>query len=154
MSQTTQTTQTDSTNNPPAKGKTLVGQNTQGSIVTDNTTVTAPNPELESLRQELANLKEAEKKKAQKDMTKEQKELEELKQQLHEMAKKPLLESKYFTEKDLVNYSHDQLKAMNDLLSKVQISGPPARGAVTPEPQKAKKPVGRWYDSAKKEWVS
>ena len=85
-------------------------------------------------------------------MTEDQKRIAELEQKLKEQAAKALIESKYFKESELKNYSAEQLQAMNDLLIKLTKGGQPARGAQPPKPNKPKEPVGRWFNSKTGKW--
>ena len=113
---------------------------------------TEANPELEALRAELEGYRQKEIAEQQKGMSEDQKEIELLKNQMRDFAMKPILESKYFKEQELKDYTHEQLKAMNDLLGKLGKQGQPSRGASTPTKPAKKETVGIWKNTKTGEW--
>ena len=110
------------------------------------------------LKQQLKEYQDKEKVLTQQGLTQDQKEIKDLQDQIKEMAMKPLLDSKYYKESELLKYSHDQLKAMNDILGKVTGlgqpagSGPPNRTS-SGKADKEKKTIGRQWDDRQEKWV-
>ena len=135
-------------------GTPAIGQETQ----VGDPPIVDPVNELDTLKQELDQYKLREQQVQQQGMSEDQKEIDNLKKELHDLAKQEVLASGYFKEAEVKDYTHEQLKAMGDVIRKITKQGQPSRGAATPKPKEKDKPLGIWKDTSKNdgkgEWVS
>ena len=91
----------------------------------------------------------------QQEITAEQTELEALKKELSDVIKQPILDSGYFSEKDLSTYELKELKAMAEVLKRVNAAEenkPRKRGVKRSATAQPKKPIGRWKNPKTGEW--